>query len=119
MLYDPMSPLAACRICGSVYQSKLHRLIGRYRNELGIEAPDNLIQKCLDDSDRWREAHAKFQHTLEQIEAFERSGMTFTPEAANALSTFGIITLDDPFVSQETNDAMFEAPRAPIKDVEC
>jgi len=109
--FEPYAPMSGCRICGAVYQSKYHREVYTYRSQLGVEPPTELLARCLDDSNEWREKHTKLFHSEEDIESFHRTGFAFTPEAAHKLAPFGVIPMGN--MHEDIADAMFEAPRAP------
>lgn len=110
--FMPEAPLAGCRLCGRVFQTKFHRELHRLRrsgesDELHLD----LLQKVLDLNAVWREKHTKRNHSDEEVERFTRTGFAFTPKASNVLAPFGIFPLGKMHV--EIDDAMFEAPRKP------
>lgn len=105
--FDPAAPLAGCRLCGKVYQTKYHRrlhLEGRTNN-------DKLLQLVLDLNTIWREKHTRECHSEDEVEKFTKTGFAFTPEAAHKLAPFGIVPLGNMHV--DIADGMYEAPRAP------
>jgi len=108
--FIPAAPLAACRLCGAIYQTKLHRDLYRSR-QMGYVDPPSLLMKVVDLGTKWRENHAKKVHTAAEIEEFTRTGWAFTPEAAKVLAPFGIIPLG--IMHPEIEDAMFIADRKP------
>lgn len=108
-VFNPAAPLAACRLCGAILQTDLHRQL--YNEwQLGINDSE-LVGRVLDIGMKWREKHTKRKHTLKEVEQFSKTGWALTPQAANVLSPFGIIPLGR--MSQDLNDSMFEAARAP------
>ncbi len=66
----------------------------------------------------WRERHNK-THSDEEHLTFASSGLTFTPEAAEKLAPFGLVPVgDSTMVNTEVGQALENAPRAPVNDVE-
>lgn len=104
------APLAACRLCGAVYQTQLHRNLYWFRLNKR-EDPPLLLRRVLTLNTEWRVRHANDRHTPSEIEAFAATGWAFTPEAANVLAPFGIIPLGN--MHQDIADAMFESDRKP------
>lgn len=99
---------AACRICGVVFQS-----------ELATDLPDHMydgtaVYMVAAETRYWRMQHNKLHPERVHL-AFRASGLTFTPEAAQRLAPYGLVSLD---ASDEVAQAMLEAPRAPLVDVE-
>ena len=66
------------------------------------------------ETDEWRDKHNRTHKQREHI-ALQKSGRTFTPEAAIRLAPFGLVSLDQ---DDETVQAQLAAPRAPVEDVE-
>jgi hypothetical protein len=103
------APLAACRLCGAIYQTQLHRNLYWFRQQ-GKEPP-LLLKRVLQLNDKWRERHANDMHTHAEIEAFTKTGWALTPEAANVLAPYGIIPLGNQHI--DIMDALYESSRAP------
>lgn len=111
-MFIPEAPLAACRLCGAVYQTKLHRLLHSDRlNGKLDENNQRLLALVLELGTIWREQHTKLVHTEDEVVNFTKTGWAFTPQAAKVLAPFGIIPMG--MVSEEHAQAMLEAPRAP------
>lgn len=64
--------------------------------------------------DKWRKRHNRTHSTREHA-ALEKSGRMLTPDAAYRLTPFGFIDIDP---DEEVAQAMLQAPRAPVDDVE-
>lgn len=125
MEFMPDCDYRACMLCGTVYQSDLDRLIGRFdRNPTDGERkgnpPPTVAERtqAADMRRKWAEHHATHRHQPHEHAALWASGMTCTPEAAQVLVNYGIIPLSDMVLSPEHAAAAREAPRAPTKDVE-
>lgn len=104
---------AACRICGRIFQSRLAIEISD-----GEWATDRLVFETAVaiETRRWRNKHNR-KHSAREHLALEMSGLTFTPEAVVALAPFGLVPVMDAEVP-EIAQALREAPRAPIDDVD-
>lgn len=110
--------LAACRICGAIFQPKYF-----------MHAPDEIFGEFTDanmkriyDGEReildWRAEHNK-KHTDEEHLRFATSGLLFTPEAAEKLAPFGLVPVSDVTMgNMEVAQALEGAPRAPFNDAE-
>lgn len=108
MLFIPDRPCAGCRICGAVFQSDLDRM----QNPTKWDIHDAiLLQK------EWREKHNK-THTDKEHLMLALSGMWCTPEAAQKLASYGIISLSDMVLYDETEDALLKSSPMPTDDVE-
>lgn len=131
-LFNPHAPFSACRLCGTVYQSRLDRLCYALREEGRLtEHFDPITQtssftgdvyscNILDEANtrraRWREVHEKRYHTEREIALLHSTGFAFTPEAANKLAPYGITPLGN--LHEEIESALLSAPRAPYNDAE-
>ena len=73
----------------------------------------SLVHKEIE---QWREKH-NLRHTAAEHLALAESGLTFTPEAAYRMAPFGLVPVADAEVP-EIAQALKEAPRAPVNDVE-
>lgn len=104
--FDPQAPVAGCRLCGAVFQTKFHRMY--------YYGDTFLLQKVIDLNNEWRYKHTIRKHSATEIDNFSKTGFAFTPEAAYKLSPFGIIPLGR--LHKDIADSMFEAPRAPDLD---
>ena len=104
---------AGCRLCGAVFQSRM-------AIEVGDEewAADRLVFETAVaiETREWRTKHSR-KHTKRAHMQLEESGLTMTPEAAIKLAPFGLVPVGDAEVV-EIAQALREAPRAPIDDVE-
>lgn len=100
--------LAACRICGAIFQPLVNTNTpdDRYTQHLANLAALEIIE--------WRRQHNLTHPEAEHVR-FIRSGLTLTPEAAQRLAPFGLVSMDG---DAEVAQAMKEAPRAPIDDVQ-
>lgn len=101
-------PWTACRICGLVFQSKLDRT-NNFNEEAQLRAL--LLRR------EWSIRHAK-THSATEHRELALSGRWLSPEAAQKLSSFGIIPLTDAVMDNEVEAALREAPRHPANDVE-
>jgi len=101
---------AACRICGDIFQPWLNQLSDEeYDAKLhGLAASIEILE--------WRTKHNK-RHTDAQHISFQHSGRTLSPEAAIKLAPFGVVPIGD-VADEEIAQALAEAPRAPVDDVE-
>ena len=115
------APWTACRICGALCQTELDRLAYR----LMMENPSNserylaTYEESKRLRDEWRLDHERKNHTEAEIRYLEVNNIAVTPQAAMTLASYGIITfgtIDDPVLTEETDQALFEAPRIPIND---
>lgn len=111
------APWSACRICGSVYQSDLDRLA--YELMMNND-PDYLptYEESKRLRDDWRTKHERAFHTSREIARLNESGNAVTAEAANNLAPYGIIPIGDVVLLDEIDQALLEAPRAPLNDAE-
>lgn len=130
--FEVEAPFTGCRLCGSIYQSKLDLLCRTYLEQghlvetfdpitrtstfYGDDFYLNVLHTANDKRARWRELHERRYHTEKEIESFNATGFAFTPEAANKLAPFGITPLGN--LHPEIIDALYTAPRAPVNDVE-
>jgi len=101
---------AACRICGDIFQPWLNTDTPdhEYNSEIRLAASIEVLE--------WRNKHNSRHSDAEHI-MFGKSGRTLSPEAAIKLAPFGLVPIgasDDAEVAQ----ALAEAPRVPIDDVE-
>lgn len=126
------APFSACRICGTIYQSKFDRLCRTYLEEgrlvenynpltrhssfTGDLVATNTLEIATERRARWRRLHERRYHTVKEIAVLQSTGFAFTPEAANKLAPYGITPLGN--MHEEIVNALFEAPRAPYVDVE-
>ena len=100
---------AACRICGAIFQPWLNQLPDDEYIPLHAAAASIEVLE-------WRNKHNSTHSDKEHI-LFNQSGRTLSPEAAIKLAPFGLVPLgshDDAEIAQ----ALAEAPRAPVDDVE-
>jgi hypothetical protein len=104
---------AACRICGAIFQPRLNT----DTNDLEYAADPLIAVAASIEIKEWRSNHNK-KHTEHEHLAFVASGLTLTPEAAYRLAPFGLVATADALDSEEVAQAMLEAPRAPMDDVE-
>lgn len=116
------APWKACRLCGAVYQSDLDRqAYAFYQND------EHYMAQFIELAgrrrrERWLKLHNRRRHPnyFAEVRQLESSGLPYTPEAAQCLSTYGIIYMGDvpSKYENEIADALFEAPRAPINDAD-
>jgi len=104
---------AGCRLCGAVFQSRM-------AIEVSDEewAADRLVFETAVaiETRQWRNEH-NMRHSEREHIALRERGLTLTPEAAMKLAPFGLVPVGDAEVA-EIAQALREAPRAPIDDVE-
>jgi hypothetical protein len=101
---------AACRICGAVFQPALNTT----RVDDADYRADPLLEMAASlEIVEWRQQHNRTHRESEHI-SLQRSGRTFTPEAAQRLAPYGIVSLDQ---DDETVHAQLTAPRAPSVDI--
>jgi hypothetical protein len=101
---------AACRICGDIFQPRKN-----------IETPDEaytdtIMFQATIEIRQWRNDH-NLRHPPHEHILLAQSGLTMTPEAAHKLAPFGLVPVAD-VDNKEVADALREAPRAPVDDVE-
>ena len=101
---------AACRICGDIFQPWLNTDTPdhEYNSEIRLAASIEVLE--------WRSKHNSKHSDAEHIR-FNRSGRTLSPEAAIRLAPFGLVPIGDSD-DAEIAQALAEAPRAPIDDVQ-
>jgi hypothetical protein len=108
MLFDVKMPCCGCRICGEVFQSDVDRI----RNKTALD-----VFAAITLQNQWRERHNK-THSSKQHLSLSKSGRWCTPEAAQKLSSYGIISLSDMILYDETEIALREVKAIPVDDVE-
>ena len=106
-------PWAGCQICGEVFQPKFNMEADEY----AFHADLNKKLAAEDEITDWREKHNK-THTAKEHIDLRRSGMTFTPEAARRMAPLGVVPVVDALQYEEIAQAMKEAPRAPLTEIE-
>jgi hypothetical protein len=114
------APWKACRLCGTVYQSDLDRLAYEYQQN-GDDGQAVYFEKLgRTRRENWLITHNKYEHPnfFTELRQLELSGLPYTPEAAQRLSTYGIIYMGEIPREDEIAQALLEAPRAPINDSE-
>lgn len=104
---------AGCRLCGRLFQS---RLAIELSDDEWESDPHLFAHAVAVETAEWRVKHNKTHSEKEHL-AFVASGRTLTPEAAVKLAPFGLVPVAD---AQDTEiaQALLEAPRAPIDDVD-
>lgn len=111
------APWKACRLCGTVYQSDLDREAYKAQQD-GLTGRAAILES-LGKSRRetWLLVHNKTNHPNydKELRLLNMSGLDVTPEAAQKLSTYGIVVTQG---GEETALALLEAPRCAINDVE-
>jgi hypothetical protein len=128
------APWKACRLCGTVYQSDDDRLAYLYAHggegtvggkHYRIMQPDESAAAHHNAQGKqrrelWLEIHNKLAHPnfFTELRQLELSGLPYTPEAAQKLSTYGIIYMGEIPHEDEVAQALLEAPRAPVNDAE-
>jgi hypothetical protein len=111
----PHKPFTGCRICGKVFQSALDRdhpfdgLPEHMQLSRGWEA--------LRRRKAWSIRHAK-THTSTQHRDLQMSGAWCTPEAAQILASYGVISLTDIIMNAEVSTALHQSSAVPVDDVE-
>lgn len=119
LVFNVNAPYAACALCGAVYQSDLDRAVVDPFN-----APPQLWGLLYEDAAfdrraRWRELHTRRYHTTNEVNAFEKwrqeTGFAFSPEAANKLAEFGIVSNH---INDELHAALLAANPYPIEDAD-
>lgn len=105
---------AACRICGAIFQSWLNT--NRVSDEEYAADPEIELAAAIETKE-WRRQH-NLKHSEATHRQFRESGLTFTPEAAHKLAPFGLVPIGDMVYQDEIAQALAEAPRAPVDDVE-
>lgn len=132
LVFNIRASYTGCMICGELFQSSLDRKLLRFTEQRNMKSPHRNgnrpkhtpYQKDLIDRTalaantlrkEWASTHAK-THTEAQHHALRISGQFCTPQAAERLAPYGIFPLNS--TNEELDDAMFEAPRAPLNDVE-
>lgn len=104
LLFDIHKPYTVCCICGDVYQTSDDRVYGN-------NPVTELARK------EWSHAHAR-EHSSTQHRQLALSGRQFTPEAANKLAAFGIISVSDMVMDNEVEDALRLSKPIPFNDSE-
>lgn len=107
---------AACRICGAIFQSWLNT-DAVSDEEYSANAEIQIAAHI--ETNEWRRHH-NLRHSEREHRNFRATGLTLTPEAAHKLAPFGIVPIADTIgpYADEVACALFEAPRAPVDDVE-
>lgn len=105
LIFDKNKTWCCCFICGTMFQSDLDRT-GVTEQEVAQAAYKRRL---------WRATHAR-KHTIREHELLKASGNAMTPEAANRLAAFGVISMIDAVLSDEINHALFESSPIPIDD---
>ena len=108
--FIPAAPLAACRLCGAIYQTQLHRNLYSFRRQ-GKDDPPLLLKRVLDLNEQWRRIHTNDMHTPSEVEKFVKTGWALTPEAAHVLAPYGIIPMGKSHA--DISAALLESPRKP------
>lgn len=105
--FDQAYPYAGCRICGRIFQPTI------CRND------DVPMQRRIAIVRRWRLHHASKHTEREHIE-LALSRLWATPEAQLRLAPFGIADMTDrgESLNAVSDQALLEAPRAPIDDAD-
>lgn len=105
--FRPEHPYGGCKICGAVFQSAACR----------NDATPYVDRVAL--VTEWRTKHAKTHTSLQHAE-LANSGMWALPQAQMKLAPFGIVPMSAVSVTRdaEADQALLEAPRAPIDDAE-
>lgn len=124
LVFDVDASFTGCLICGEVYQSRLDRKCKRINDDLTHPQHhllDSFMDMALNMRKQWDRSHSK-THTQQQHADLRQSGLFCTPEAALKLTPLGVIGLEHANTSStqatEVADAMYEAPRAPLNDVQ-
>jgi len=101
---------AVCRICGAIFQPLVNIQTSdeRYTQHLANLAGLEVIE--------WRRKH-NLTHSEREHVAFVKSGLTLSPEATHKLAPYGLVPVGDS-EDIEVAQAMKEAPRVPVNDVE-
>ena len=99
---------AGCAICGALFQPAV------FINSIEL-TPAQIVEGEAEIA-QWRTEHNK-SHTAKQHMQHAESGLTLQPKAANRLAPFGLVPVADA-EDGEIADALREAPRAPVDDVE-
>lgn len=114
LLFDVNAPYAGCALCGALYQTNQDRQLTQTPR-----APLWWLLKEAADSRRlrWRKLHTRRYHTTKEVETFEKwrleTGFAFTPEAANKLAAFGIVSNH---VNDDLHRALIESSPLPTED---
>lgn len=111
--FDPTCDYAACRLCGKIYQSDLDRL---HTKDYAMWLRNKHVAAGARQG--WRLRHTQQEHTQAEVDAFAKTGLTYTAEAAHRLAPFGAIAPNDAIFNDEIASALLEAPRMPVADVE-
>lgn len=116
------APWKACRLCGALYQSDDDRFCYQLQQDGLIEQAFIVEKGARDRRERWLDIHNRRYHPNLEHEVYllTISGLPYTPEAAQRLSTYGIIYMGEIPASHEDeiSQALLEAPRAPVEDAE-
>lgn len=113
-IFDPSYPYSYCRICGEMFQTKaLRKPVTRLEQYDPVNAPRDSIAKC-NIRRAWALKHDT-KHTQREHEYYSRGGTRyFSPEAAAALSRYGIFPVSElvlvPEVLQAVNENHLKLP---------
>jgi hypothetical protein len=111
------APWTACRLCGAVYQTELDRkaLFMMLDNDPMYQA---VYEEGKQIRHEWQRKHDRAYHSDREIRLLNLSGLSVTPEAAINLAPYGIVPIGDAgnVYIDEIDEALFEAPRAPVND---
>lgn len=120
LLFDATKPYRYCRICGVVYQTERDRNPPERKVDIrGVRDLEHVLWQAdvYERQIRWSVKHAG-THTNSEHELLAMSGLYMMPEAAEKLSAFGIISIRDLVMDDETSDALRKASPIPTNDVE-
>lgn len=103
--FDINRPYTGCRICGTVFQSKLDRTFRTPAFEFQASEKRRI----------WSLKHAR-THSRREHELLMLSGAWCTPEAAHKFAALGIIPVTDMVLNEGVRDALETAPSIPVED---
>jgi len=108
--------LGACRLCGAIFQPRFF-IESPY---VSYDSTDMKHLQAIYDAEceiiDWRRLHNQ-KHTAQEHLALRELGLTMMPEAAHRLAPYGLVPVD-PEQNAEVKQALYEAPRAPLEDVD-
>lgn len=121
LLFDASRPYDGCRICGAVFQTDYDRNpVGQFKNKTGrrmFSSVEAVNAYALQLRREWSREHNK-QHTEREHRLLAMSGRWLTPEAAQRLAAFGVISLVDLALDDEVQDAYRGSSPIPTDDAE-
>lgn len=118
LVFDCDAPKTWCAICGTVFQTTYCRNPEGHANDPGFDGNVQLVKEYATALRKlWSKDHSKTHTEREHLQLIA-SGRMFTPEAAEKLHGFGILSLSDLALDEEVQSALSTAKPYPKDDSE-